>query len=42
MPTTVSLYACGVWILVGVCTGAGWAFGHWLIGRLLTGVRTAG
>ena len=35
MPTTVSLYQCGVWICVGFFTGAGWGIGVWLVGRIL-------
>ena len=34
MPTTITLYQCGVWLCVGFFTGAGWAFGSWVIGRL--------
>ncbi len=35
MPTAVSLYAIGIWILVGFCTGLGWAMGSWLWGRVV-------
>ena len=35
MPTDVSLYLLGVWFCVGFFTGAGWALGSWVIGRLL-------
>jgi hypothetical protein len=35
MPTTVSLYAIGVWFAVGLFTGLGWALGHWVIAKLL-------
>jgi hypothetical protein len=35
MPTTVNLYAIGVWFCVGFFTGSGWALGAWLVGRVL-------
>ena len=35
MPTTISLYAVGVWFAVGLFTGLGWSLGAWLIARLL-------
>ncbi len=34
MPNTISLYVVGVWFAVGFFTGAGWALGSLLIGRL--------
>lgn len=34
MPTTISLYAIGVWFLVGFFTGVGWALGARLVSRL--------
>lgn len=34
MPSTVSLYLIGVWCCVGFFTGAGWALGTWLVGKL--------
>lgn len=36
MPTTVTLYLIAVWFCVGFFTGAGWAFGAWLVNRLLS------
>jgi len=35
MPSTVTLYLIGVWFCVGFFTGAGWALGLWLVGRVL-------
>lgn len=35
MPSTLSLYEVGVWFVVGFCTGAGWALGAWLVGKIL-------
>lgn len=35
MPTTITLYNIGVWCCVGFFTGAGWALGGWLIGRIV-------
>ncbi len=35
MPSAISLYACGVWFCVGFFAGAGWAFGAWLVSRIL-------
>jgi hypothetical protein len=35
MPTTISLYDVGIWCCVGFFTGAGWALGSWLVGRIL-------
>jgi len=34
MPNTISLFEVAVWFAVGFFTGAGWAFGSWVIGRL--------
>ena len=34
MPESISLIACGIWFCVGFFTGAGWAFGSWLIGKI--------
>jgi hypothetical protein len=34
MPSTVSLYAIGVWLAVGLFTGLGWAIAGLLISRL--------
>ncbi len=34
MPMTISLYAFGVWICVGIAVGFGWAFGSWLFGKI--------
>lgn len=34
MPSTVSLYECGVWFCVGFFTGLGWAIASWLVGRV--------
>lgn len=34
MPSTISLYQVGVWFSVGCFTGAGWAVGVWVVGRL--------
>lgn len=35
MPTEITLYQIGVWCAVGFFTGAGWAFGSWVVGRIL-------
>jgi hypothetical protein len=35
MPNEITLYQIGVWFCVGLFTGAGWALGSWIIGRLL-------
>jgi hypothetical protein len=35
MPNDITLYLFGVWFCVGFITGAGWALGSWIIGRLL-------
>mgnify|MGYP003694197207 CR=1 FL=1 len=35
MPNDISLYHVGVWFAVGFFTGAGWALGAWLVGRVL-------
>lgn len=35
MPITISLYAVAIWAAVGFFTGAGWALGTWLVGRIL-------
>ena len=35
MPSTVNLYAIGVWFCVGFFTGAGWAIAASLVGRVL-------
>lgn len=35
MPTTITLYAIGVWTCVGLFTGAGWAVAGWLVVRIL-------
>lgn len=34
MPSTISLYEVAIWFAVGFVTGAGWALGSLLIGRL--------
>ncbi len=34
MPSTISLYAIGVWFAVGVFVGAGWTVGTWIVGKL--------
>lgn len=35
MPDALSLVAALVWFVVGLCVGAGWAVGHWLVGKVL-------
>ena len=36
MPSTISLYLVGVWVCVGLFTGAGWTLGAWIVSRLLS------
>lgn len=35
MPSTISVFIVSVWTAVGFFTGAGWALGTWLVGRIL-------
>lgn len=35
MPTVISLYGALVWFTVGLCAGAGWTLGAWIVGRIL-------
>ena len=35
MPLSVTLYAIGVWFLVGMFVGAGWTFGALVVGKIL-------
>lgn len=35
MPSSISLFAVGIWFAVGLFTGAGWTFGAWIVGRIL-------
>lgn len=37
MPDTLTFYAVGVWICVGLATGFGWGIGTWLAGRIFRG-----
>jgi hypothetical protein len=34
MPATINLYQIGVWLRVGVFTGAGWAIAAVIVGRI--------
>jgi len=34
MPDTLTAYRAGVWFLVGLCTGLGWAIAQWIVARL--------
>jgi hypothetical protein len=35
MPTEITLYAVGVWFVVGLCVGAGWTLGSRIVTRLV-------
>lgn len=34
MPTELSWHLAMVWSVLGLCTGAGWALGWWIVGRV--------
>jgi len=34
MPTEITPYAALVWVLVGFCTGVGWAVATWVVARV--------
>jgi hypothetical protein len=36
MPTDITLHLALVWFTVGLCTGTGWALGHYLVSKLTT------
>jgi hypothetical protein len=35
MPVSISVLEVAIWLAVGFFTGAGWALGAWLVGRIL-------
>lgn len=39
MPTTVSMYQCGVWFCVGLFLSLGWSLGNVIISRLFLFAR---
>lgn len=34
MPETITAYSCAVWLCVGLITGFGWAFAHWVVAKI--------
>ncbi len=36
MPNVISLELAAIWFCVGLCAGAGWTLGAWIVTKILT------
>lgn len=37
--TTITVYACLLWLVWGICMGFGWAFGSWLFSKIMAALN---